>query len=75
MKYGVIGDPVNVASRIQNQAQSGENEVLLSAAVKAWLEDDVPLESLGPTSLRGKSEPIELFRLNTAIETTTERAE
>jgi adenylate cyclase len=64
MKYGVIGDPVNVASRIQDQVRGSEDEILLSAAVKAWLEDDVPLEALGPTSLRGKSQPIELFRLS-----------
>ncbi len=62
MKYGVIGDPVNLASRIQNQARPDANEILLSASVREWLEDDVPLEPLGPTSLRGKAEPLDLFR-------------
>jgi adenylate cyclase len=65
MKYGVIGDPVNVASRIQNEASGEGSEILLSDGVKEWLEPDGPiiLEEVGERSLRGKSEPMRLYRV------------
>ncbi len=63
MKYGIIGDPVNVASRIQNQTRPDVNEILVSAKVKEWLEDASSLEAIGPYTLRGKTEPIEIYRV------------
>ena len=56
----VAGDLVNTASRIQSVAQSGT--VLVGAATKRASEGAIAYESAGIHELKGKSEPIELWR-------------
>lgn len=62
MNYTIIGDTVNVASRLGQRARAGE--MLFSNAVKHSLEDQglniaaLPLPAL---VLRGRSSPIDIF--------------
>ncbi|HEU4946351.1 MAG TPA: adenylate/guanylate cyclase domain-containing protein [Kribbella sp.] len=58
--HTVIGDTVNVASRIEGKAPSGS--VAIGPATKAQLPGAVT-ESLGLVELKGKSEPLEVYRL------------
>jgi class 3 adenylate cyclase len=58
--HTVIGDTVNVASRIEGQAPGGA--VAIGAATKALLPQ-ARTESLGLVSLKGKAEPVEVYRL------------
>ncbi|HEY9339025.1 MAG TPA: adenylate/guanylate cyclase domain-containing protein [Kribbella sp.] len=58
--HTVIGDTVNVASRIEGKAPGGA--VAIGAATKALLPQ-ARTESLGLVSLKGKAEPVEVFRL------------
>ena len=61
MEYTVIGDSVNVASRLNALAASGE--VVISHQVKDKIDHLMFTESLGPQRLKGKSEPVEAFRV------------
>ena len=61
MEYTVIGDSVNVASRLNALAASGE--VVVSRQVKDKIDHLILTESLGPQRLKGKSEPIEAFKV------------
>lgn len=63
MKYGVVGDTVNVASRLQDQTSDERSEIVISESVKEWLEADIPLEGIGETQLRGRSRPVGLYRV------------
>ncbi len=62
VQYATIGDATNVASRVCNLA--GPNEIVYSAATRAGLASlRVESESLGPVLLKGKREPLELWRI------------
>lgn len=61
--FTLIGDTVNVASRLGERARAGE--VLFSNALKVSLDatggDSVPVLALPPLVLRGRSNPIDIY--------------
>ena len=62
MSYTIIGDTVNVASRLGQRARAGE--MLFSEAVKKALDAsgfDVEALALPPLVLRGRTNPIDIF--------------
>ena len=62
--YAMVGDAVNVASRIQNLNKRFGTDILVSRKTRDGLKDgDVKLESLGKAELRGKRDGVEIFRL------------
>lgn len=62
--YSMIGDTVNVASRIQTLNKDFGTDILLSQKTKGYVENKgFQFVSLGKTSLKGKSERIEIFKL------------
>ena len=56
----VAGDLVNTASRIQSAAEPGA--VLVGESTKRTSEQAIAYEEAGLHELKGKTEPIELFR-------------
>jgi class 3 adenylate cyclase/tetratricopeptide (TPR) repeat protein len=57
----VTGDAVNVAARLEQAAASGE--VLIGADTRMLVRDAVRADALEPLALKGKSEPVEAYRL------------
>ena len=57
----VVGDPVNVAARLEQSAQPGE--VLIGETSLRLVRDAVDVEAMDPLSMKGKSEPVRAFRL------------
>jgi adenylate cyclase len=61
LDFTVIGPAVNMASRLETLTKQLGKPVLLSRAFADFVERDFVLERLGEHSVRGFSDPIELF--------------
>lgn len=61
MDYTAIGNTVNTAARLESRAKAGE--VLISPEIYRRLKGRIQTESLGPCTLKGISEPVEVFRV------------
>lgn len=59
LDFTVIGQAVNIASRVETLTKSLKRPILLSGAVAQLIEN--PLESLGNQTLRGLGDPMEIF--------------
>jgi class 3 adenylate cyclase/tetratricopeptide (TPR) repeat protein len=55
------GDVVNVAARLEQAAQPGE--VLVGEPTLVLVRDSAQVEPVGPLELKGKAEPVAVFRL------------
>jgi adenylate cyclase len=60
LEYTVLGDAVNVAQRIQSQAGPGE---ILATAATVGAAPGIPAEPVGPVSVKGRTEPVEVSRV------------
>ncbi len=60
LEYTVVGDAVNIAQRLQSEAEGGE---IVAAASTVAAAPGVPSESIGPRHVKGREEPVEVFRV------------
>ena len=58
--YGIQGDHVNLAARLMQHAPAGQ--VLVSEGVQLSVADTCTWERLAPLTVKGKSEPVTVFR-------------
>jgi adenylate cyclase len=63
LNYSVIGDGVNVASRLQSETRKPEHRtnIITSAATLAACRARPTVRALGPVLVKGRNEPVEIF--------------
>jgi adenylate cyclase len=70
----VIGDPVNVAARVERLTRESGDVVLVTEATRCLLsDDDFELEPRGEFALKGVSEPVPIYALGPSLDKSSRR--
>ncbi len=61
LEFGVIGDAVNVAARVESATRETGDSILVAGPTKALLSDALALEEREGAALKGKTEKVPLY--------------
>ena len=66
IEYAVIGDPVNVASRLCDACKDLDAKILVSKALWERAQPNVDADLIADFSLRGREENVDVYRVQQA---------
>jgi adenylate cyclase len=75
LEFAVIGDPVNVAARVEQLTRETGDVILITEAARCLLSDGPDrLEPRGEFALKGVSEPVPIYALAPGLDESLRRA-
>lgn len=69
MEYTVLGDTVNLASRLESLNKEHHTKLLMTGATQSRLGNRVPTSHLGQTPVRGKALAVDLYTVTSLVRT------
>jgi adenylate cyclase len=63
LSYALVGDSVNLASRIQDLTKEAGTDILVSGTTRARLDGSLALQPLPAVRVKGRSAEVEVYRL------------
>lgn len=61
IEYAAVGDATNVAARLQTLGRDHDARLFVSGTTVAALTDDAGLRPLGPVTLKGRRDPVDVW--------------
>jgi len=61
--YSMLGDTVNLASRLQTLNKKLATDILISGETRTRLQTALPLKSMGSHTVKGKTEPVDVYTI------------
>ena len=61
LSYALVGDTVNLASRVQDLNKEMGTEILITEATRAGLGEAFPLKALPPMRVKGKTQEVQIY--------------
>ena len=79
LEFAVIGDPVNVAARVEHLTRETGDTILVTEATRCLLVRDRTiageLRPRGEFALKGVSEPVPIYAISEALDKSSSRAQ
>jgi adenylate cyclase len=63
LSYALVGDPVNLASRIQGLTKDFKVDILISEATRKSIDPSVPVEELPAVRVKGRAEEVNVYKV------------
>lgn len=63
MGYTAVGDPTNLASRVESLTKEYQAEILITQTTYDLVKEHIEAESLGQVSVKGRKEPTAIYRV------------